>query len=87
MFANAIENAAQFTRAIYTISRNFGSDKITPGAATLFFVNNEGYALTCKHVAEVLINAEKVNKNYLSYKEDLIQTYAHENADLAENIN
>jgi len=36
MFANAIENAAQFTRAIYTISRNFGSDKITPGAATLF---------------------------------------------------
>ncbi len=84
MFANAIENAAQFTRAIYTISRNFGSDKITPGAATLFFVNNEGYALTCKHVAEVLINAEKVNKNYLSYKEELIQTYAHENADLAE---
>ncbi|AWV97397.1 S1 family peptidase [Arcticibacterium luteifluviistationis] len=74
MFINAIETAAGFTRALHTIVRNYGSDKIIPGAATLFFVNDEGYALTCKHVADVLINANKVNQTYKKYKDELAQS-------------
>jgi hypothetical protein len=74
MFTEAIEKTAQFTRAIHTISRNLDSPKIIAGAATLFFVNDDGYALTCKHVADVLINAEKINQNYNSYKNELKST-------------
>jgi hypothetical protein len=73
MFTNAIEIAAQYTRAIHTVSRTLDSENIIAGAATLFFVNNEGYALTCKHVAEVLKNADKTNQNYQAYKLELVQ--------------
>lgn len=68
MFVKAIETAAQYTRAIHTISKSFSSDKIIPGAATLFFVNEQGYAVTCKHVAKMLADSEKINKNYQAFK-------------------
>lgn len=64
MFVNAIQQVAGYVRAIHSISRNFGSTKVTPGAATLFFVNDEGYALTCKHVAQWLTQADAINKKY-----------------------
>jgi hypothetical protein len=68
MFIEAIEKAAQFTRAIHSIIRTYGGKKIMPGAGTLFFVNEEGYAITCKHVAELLINSDKLNKQYSNFK-------------------
>jgi len=72
MFTQAIEIAANFTRAIHSISRNYGSTSIQLGTATLFFVNSDGWALTCGHVAKQLaaggVLARKANafKNELS---------------------
>lgn len=54
MFVKAIEIAAGFTRSIHSISRNYGSTIVQSGAATLFFVNSDGWALTCRHVAELI---------------------------------
>jgi hypothetical protein len=51
MFVGAIERVSAFVRPIHSIARTRGSQTITPGAATLFFVNADGWALTCKHVA------------------------------------
>ena len=68
MFVESIEKAAQFTRAIHSIIRTYGGKKIIPGAGTLFFVNDEGFAVTCKHVAELLITAEQLNKKYVEFK-------------------
>jgi hypothetical protein len=68
MFIDAIEKASQYTRAIHSIIRTYGGKKIMPGAGTLFFVNEDGYAVTCKHVAELLINSEKLNKQYGDFK-------------------
>lgn len=67
MFAKAIQEVAGFTRAIHTISRNFDSQQVQRGSATLFFVNDDGYALTCKHVAQWLSNAEEINRVYSQY--------------------
>ncbi len=67
MFVEAIQKVAGFTRAIHSISRNFGSQKVERGAATLFFVNGEGWALTCKHVAQWLTQADAINKRYSAY--------------------
>ncbi len=67
MFVKAIEEINRFTRPIHTIMRNYGSHKVGPGASTLFFVNNEGIALTCRHVAEHLLHAEKINQQYLLF--------------------
>ncbi|WP_304236281.1 serine protease [Jiulongibacter sediminis] len=70
MFVEAIEKAKQFTRPIHTISRLFRSKEILPGAATLFFVNEEGYALTCKHVVNLLLQAEQINKRFSLIKSE-----------------
>lgn len=68
MFVNAIETAAAYTRPICTISRNFGSTTPIPGAATLFLVNSDGWGITCRHVAEVIINAGPVNERFEAFK-------------------
>lgn len=60
MFVQAIEIASHFTRPIHLISRNYGSNLIQPGAATLFFVNSDGWALTCRHVAQLLLEADQL---------------------------
>ena len=46
MFVSAIDTAAHFTRPIHTITRLWGEATVVPGAATLFFVNSDGWALT-----------------------------------------
>jgi hypothetical protein len=64
MFIQAIEKANRFTRPIHSIFRMTGSDNIIPGSATLFFVNDEGFALTCKHVVKLLTDTESINREY-----------------------
>lgn len=71
MFVKAIECAATFTRPLHTIVRYFGSTEVHPGAATLFFVNGDGWALTCRHVAQELAAAGQIKQKYASYKTDL----------------
>lgn len=68
MFVQSIENAAQFTRPIHSIIRTYAGKKIIPGAATLFFVNEEGYAITCKHVIDLLAASDNLNKQYSHFK-------------------
>lgn len=68
MFVYAIERAAGFTRPIHSIMRSYGGKQIIPGAATLFFVNNEGCAVTCRHVAEMIMAADNINRQYQSFK-------------------
>ncbi len=68
MFIQSIEKTAQFTRPIHSIIRTYAGKKIIPGAATLFFVNEEGYAVTCKHVIELLAASDNLNKQYASFK-------------------
>lgn len=67
MFVKAIEEINRFTRPIHSILRNYGSGKVRAGAATLFFVNEEGTAVTCRHVAEHLLDSEKTNEQYLLF--------------------
>jgi len=68
MFVAAIEKASEFTRPIHTILRFFGSTDIHPGAATLFFINADGWALTCRHVAEQLVAADQLHQRYQAFK-------------------
>ena len=69
MYVKAIESVAQFTRPIHIISRTYGG-LIIPGSATLFFVNDEGVAITCKHVADLIVNAEQTNARFDAFKSE-----------------
>ena len=68
MFVAAIAKATGFTRGIHTIVRFHGSKAVVPSAATLFFVNGDGWALTCKHVAEQVIAAETLLPRYRDFQ-------------------
>lgn len=68
MFTEAIEAAAGYTRPIQTISRVWGSTTVLPGTATLFFVNADGWALTCKHVANQLLIADQLLSKFNQFK-------------------
>lgn len=70
MFVQAIEKTSAFTRPIFSVLRNYKSTLIQPIASTLFFVNKLGYALTCKHVAELIINADNLGKKRGSFKKE-----------------
>lgn len=69
MFVNAIKEISNFTRPIHTITRTL-KGIISPGASTFFFVNDQGDAITCKHVAELIIASDMVNKQFQQYKSD-----------------
>lgn len=71
MFIEAIEEAAKYTRSIHFIQRYLDSTTVFPGTATMFFVNDEGWALTCRHVVQVLNQADAVNTKYQEYKAEL----------------
>ena len=67
MFESAIEKILQFTRPLHTISRTYGG-LILPGSSTFFFVNDRGFAITCKHVVSLIPAAENMNQTYLKFK-------------------
>lgn len=71
MFVTAIEQVDQFTRPIHFIVRYYGGADIVPGTATLFFVNELGCAITCKHVAEQLLQADALYSSHLKFKSEL----------------
>ncbi len=72
MFADAIEKVGGFTRPIKFISRIYKDNVISPGCATMFFVNEDGWALTCKHVANEVIAADKINSRFAQFKSSLV---------------
>ena len=70
MFVDAIKKVSEYTRPIHTIAREYGSNSIMPSAATMFFVNELGVAITCKHVAKTIIQSDAVNLIYSQFKEE-----------------
>jgi len=70
MFENAIESTSTFTRPVNTILRTYSGKQIIPGSATLFFVNEEGYAITCKHVIDLLASSDQINQTFQDFKKE-----------------
>ena len=70
MFISAIERVSKFTRPVNSVMRMYGGKQLIPGSSTIFFVNDKGYAITCKHVMELLAGAENINKHYYEFKNE-----------------
>lgn len=67
MFESAIEKILQFTRPLHTISRTYGG-LVLPGSSTFFFINDQGVAITCKHVVNLIPAAEDANQAYARFR-------------------
>ncbi|MDO4553033.1 MAG: trypsin-like peptidase domain-containing protein [Bacillota bacterium] len=70
MFADAIEVVGGYTRPLFTIMKAYGGTEVIPAAGTLFFVNDKGAAVTSRHVAIMLKNAEEINRRYREFKQE-----------------
>lgn len=70
MFQQAIEKVLQFTRPLHSISRTYGG-LVLPGSSTFFFVNDQGIAITCKHVADMIPTAQNISQQFLHFKTEL----------------
>ena len=70
MFIKAIEDIQKFTRPVHTIVRYYGNDFATPGTGTFFFVNDQGMAITCRHIANNIINTDAINQRYGTIKKE-----------------
>jgi len=68
MFVDAIERVDPFTRPLHSIVRLYGHDEVVPGTATLFFVNEDACAITCKHVAELIAQSDPIYHNYREFQ-------------------
>lgn len=79
MFANAIEEVGGYTRPIHYITKTYGSNQIIAESSTIFFVNENGAAITARHVAEDLIVRQNVDKNYREFKAKLAATEGAKN--------
>ena len=74
MFVNAVESLRESIRPLHVIRRRFGDNAILPDIATLFFVNEMGYAITSKRVSSILNasnNAEQLYRLYLQRRSEL----------------
>ena len=72
MFVKAIETAVEFTRPMHTIMRRYGSHEIEPGCSSFILINDEGFAITCKHVIEGLVSpCDTINAQYAQFREEL----------------
>jgi hypothetical protein len=67
MFTHAIERVLQFTRPLHSISRTYGG-LLLPGSSTFYFVNDNGAAITCKHVLDTILGADNINRHYNDFK-------------------
>lgn len=67
MFVDAIDRVDTFTRPLHSIIRLFGHSDIIPGTATLFFVNEDACAITCKHVAELISRSQQIYTHFTSF--------------------
>lgn len=70
MFVEAIERVAEFTRAIHSIARLWGAKNVIPGSSTLFFINRDGWAMTCAHVAKQFIDGQQITDRFAEFKRE-----------------
>lgn len=77
MFVNAIEQAGKFTRPIHFLSRNYGSEHIQRGAGTLFFVNSDGWALTCRHITDLILAQSTILAKLDAFDADMASGKGH----------
>lgn len=68
MFTRAIEKVSGFTRPVHSILRTYGGKQLIPGSGTLFFINEEACAITCKHIINSIIDGDAINKRYQQFK-------------------
>jgi hypothetical protein len=71
MFVTAVAKASTFTKPISFITRFYDSIEIQPDTATLFIVNADGWALTCRHVLDAILACDQIAARRAAFQADI----------------
>jgi hypothetical protein len=71
MFRKAIKINAAYTQPLYSIIRYYDSNEVDRNIGTYIILNEDGWILTCRHVADLLIMAEQIDDKYRVVKDEL----------------
>lgn len=72
MFKDAIKKNLECVKPMATAYKTPYSDELVTNMYSLFLINEEGWALTTKSVANNIIAADKIYENYEKIKEELL---------------
>jgi Trypsin-like peptidase domain len=72
MFEKAILESSKYTRPILSVIRNY-ANKLNAGSGTVFFVNENGVAVTCKHIAEMIVSSDNIWKKFQEFQAEKSQ--------------
>ncbi len=90
MFKKAIKKNLNYTRPLFTGERLFHEEKVNSGISSFIILNDEGYILTCKHVAEQIILAQELENKYKSFLKEgkenksLIKKYGYKENEIVQ---
>jgi len=73
MFKEAIKKNIDYIKPIVNGYKTPYSDEIYGGMGTVMVINEEGWVLTCRHIAENIIIADKIMEAYKDIKKELIE--------------
>lgn len=73
MFVNAIKNNLECVKAISTASKTPYKDELSFSMLSLLLINDEGWALTTKCVANNIIYADKIYNQYEDIRNELLE--------------
>ena len=71
MYKNAIKNNSKYIVPFIEGIKYFGSNEIEHALATMIVINKHGYILTCKHVANDLVQNNELVNNYKKLLDEL----------------
>ncbi len=71
MFKKAIKKNLNYTRPLFTGERLFNDTRVMSGISSFIILNDEGYLLTCKHVAEKVVQAHELEDKYREYLKEI----------------
>jgi hypothetical protein len=71
MFKAATKLQYEYLVWIKFIFRKYNVDIIDKGGSTFFFVNEDGWGVTCKHVLESMLEIDRLNNDYMQFNTEL----------------
>ena len=73
MFKDAIKANLEYIKIFSSAYKTSNSDEVVGDIGTIMLINNEGWVLTCKHIAENIVRADKIATTYEEIKKELIE--------------
>lgn len=73
MFKEAIKKNINYIKPIVNGYKTPYSDEVYGGMGTVMAINEDGWVLTCRHIAENIIIADKIMEAYKDIKKELIE--------------